>query len=114
MFSAILLIIIGFWIYIETPYTYKEYKSPFGNAKITIRLDSKPIFFAYNNEPENGNYLIFYNDKVIGKLLRSECCYTNTIEDINWYKDSVTFKYIDNTEKPVVNFKSYDFQQFSK
>ena len=57
-----------------------------------------------------GNYVILHGDKVVDKLLRSEEFYTNDIEDIKWYKDSVKFKYIVNCDAPqMVYEKVYKF-----
>lgn len=103
-----LLIMICF-IYLWMPYTAEEYKSPYGNATIKVILDRKLPFFSFNAGPVDGNYVIFYEGKVVDQLLRSECCYTNLIEDIKWYKDSVRFNYIDKFESPVSYEKVYKF-----
>ncbi len=110
LFSIFALVAASYWIYLFIPYTSKEFKSPYGNATIKVVLDGKLPFFSFNAGPVDGNYVILYGDKVVDKLLRSECCYTNHIEDIKWYKDSVKFKYIDNFDTPqMVYEKVYKF-----
>ena len=100
MFAILAFVAGSYWIYLFIPYTSEEIKSPYGNATIKIVLDGKLPFFSFNAGPLDGNYVILFGDKVVDKLLRSECCYTNDIEEIKWYKDSVKFKYIVNFDAP--------------
>jgi hypothetical protein len=110
LFGTIALVAGSYWIYLCIPYTSEEFKSPYGNATIKTVLDGKLPFFSFNAGTVDGNYVILYDDKVVDKLLRSECCYINEIKDINWFKDSVKFTYIDNFDAPpVVYGKVYKF-----
>ena len=110
LFSIFALVSVSYWIYLFIPYTSQEFKSPYGNAKIEIVLDGKLPFFSFNAGPVAGNYVILHGDKVVDKLLRSEEFYTNDIEDIKWYSDSVKFKYIVNCDaSQMVYEKVYKF-----
>jgi len=100
LFATIVLVAGSYWIYLCIPYTSEEFKSPYGNATIKTVLDGKLPFFSFNAGPVDGNYVILYDDKVVDKLLRSECCYINELKDIKWFKDSVKFTYIDNFDAP--------------
>ena len=110
LFGTIALVAGSYWIYLCIPYTSEESKSPYGNATIKTVLDGKLPFFSFNAGPVDGDFVVFYGDKVVDKLLRSECCYINEIKDIKWFKDSVKFTYINNFDAPpVVYEKVYKF-----
>jgi hypothetical protein len=112
LFSTFAVAVASYWICLSIPYTEKEFRSPYGNASIKIVMDGRLPFFSFNAGPVDGNFVLIHDDKVVDKLLRSECCYTNHIEDIKWYRDSVTFKYIVNFDIPkMVYDKAYYFEQ---
>ena len=100
LFGTIALVAGSYWIYLCIPYTSEEFKSPYGNATIKTVLDGKLPFFSFNAGPVDGDFVILYGDKVVDKLLRSECCCINELKDIKWFKDSVKFTYIDNFDAP--------------
>ena len=100
LFATFVLVVGSYWVYLIIPYTSEEFKSPYGNARIKTVLDGRLPFFSFNAGPVDGNYVILYGDKVVDELLRSECCYTNEIKEIKWFKDSVKFTYIDNFDAP--------------
>ena len=112
LFATFVLVVGSYWVYLYIPYTSEEFKSPYGNATIKTVLDGRLPFFSFNAGPVDGNYVILYGDKVVDELLRSECCYTNEIKDIKWFKDSVKFTYIDNFDVPQrVYEKAYKFSK---
>jgi hypothetical protein len=110
LISTFAIVSVLYWIYLFIPYTSEEFKSPYHNATIKIVLDGKLPFFSFNAGPVNGKYLILYRDNVVDELVRSEVGFTNDIEDIKWYRDSVKFKYIDNLDgHKTVHEKVYKF-----
>jgi hypothetical protein len=110
LISTFAIVSVSYWIYLFIPYTSEEFKSPYDNATVKIVLDGKLPFFSFNAGPVDGNYVILYRDNVIDELVRSEVGFTNDIEDIKWYKDSVKFKYIVNLDgHQTVHEKVYKF-----
>lgn len=106
------IIMLTYAVYLYSPYKYSTTKSPFNNAEINIIILNKPLPFSYNTSPQNSYYEIRYKGRVIDKLLRSECCYTNEIVNIEWSRDNLKFNYINKLEPERIDTsrKEYHFQ----